>query len=117
MRRTLLALITAPVRRRSGVGRDAAVDGGTAVPAGAHPSVVLVEGADIFGEVESCTGVLIAKRVVVTSVTCVFFIDLDAAQVIVGRTSRAADNGTADRRRRLRRAARRSTSDRPRAAT
>ena len=95
MRRTLLALITAPVRRRSGAAATPRSTGGTPVPAGAHPAVVLIEGTDIFGEVESCTGVLVAKRVVVTSVTCVFFIDLDAAQVIVGRTSRTADNGRA----------------------
>jgi secreted trypsin-like serine protease len=95
MRRTLLALITVLCAAAPASAATPRSTGGTAVPASAHPAVVLVEGTDIFGEVESCTGVLVAKRVVVTSVTCVFFIDLDAAQVIVGRTSRTADNGTA----------------------
>ena len=104
MRRTLLVLITVLCAVAPASAATPRSAGGTAVAAGAHPSVVLVEGTDIFGEVEFCTGVLIQKRVVVTSVTCVFFIDLDAAQVIVGRTSRAADNGTAIDDRRLRRA-------------
>ncbi len=95
MRRTLLALATFLCAVAPASAAAPRSTGGTPVAAGAHPSVVLVEGADIFGEVESCTGVLISKRVVVTSVTCVFFIDLDAAQVIVGRTSRAAANGRA----------------------
>ena len=93
MRRPLLALVLLLCAVAPASAAAPRSTGGTPVPAGTHPSVVLIEGADIFGEVESCSGVLISKRVVVTSVTCVFFIDLDAAQVIVGRTSRAADNG------------------------
>ncbi len=95
MRRPLLALVLFLCAVAPATAAAPRSTGGTPVAAGAHPSVVLVEGADIFGDVESCTGVLVSKRVVVTSVTCVFFVDLDAAQVIVGRTSRAADNGTA----------------------
>ncbi len=95
MRRTLLALITVLSAVAPATAATPRSTGGTPVPAGTHPSVVLVEGTDIFGQIESCTGVLIAKRIVVTSVTCVFFMDLDSAQVIVGRTSRTADNGRA----------------------
>lgn len=95
MRRILLALVTLLYAVAPAAAATPRSTGSTPVPAGAHPAVVLVEGTTIFGDVESCTGVLVSKRVVVTSVTCVVFIDLDAARVIVRRTSRTADNGTA----------------------
>jgi secreted trypsin-like serine protease len=93
MRPALLAVLTLLCVVAPAATANPRSTGGTPVTAGAHPAVVLVEGPNIFGQIESCTGVLVSKRIVVTSVTCVFFIDLDAAHVIVGRTSRAADDG------------------------
>jgi len=93
MRRALIALIAALCAAAPAAAAPARLVGGTPVPASAHPAVVTIEAPDLFGDVSDCTGVLVAKRVVLTSVTCVFFLDLDSAHVIVGRTSRTAGNG------------------------
>ena len=95
MRRTLIALITALCAAAPASAAPARLVGGSPVPATAHPAVVLIQAPDIFGDLNECTGVLVAKRVVLSSVTCVFFLDLDNARVIVGRTSRTAGNGRA----------------------
>src|SRR4029077_8450699 len=95
MRRTLIALVTAFCAPARPTAAPARLVGGIPVPATAHPAVVLIQAPDIFGDLSECTGVLVAKRVVLSSVTCVFFLDLDNAHVIVGRTSRTAGNGRA----------------------
>jgi secreted trypsin-like serine protease len=95
MRRTLIALIMALCAAAPAGAAPARLVGGNPVPATAHPAVVLIQAPDIFGDLTECTGALVAKRVVVASVTCVFFLDLDNARVIVGRTSRTAGNGRA----------------------
>jgi len=93
MRRTLIALITALCAAAPASAAPARLVGGNPVPAAAHPAVVTIQAPDLFGDLEECTGVLVAKRVVLSSVSCVFFLDLDNARVIVGRTSRTAGNG------------------------
>lgn len=65
----LLLLCAAPAARAAGPGPSTTIVGGTTDPG--DPAVVLVAVCDAWGSCGTCTGVLVAPRVVATAAHCV----------------------------------------------